>query len=161
MCDQLVNTDVVTTAIHVPMVFPTGADELLTISEIGELSASAIDQLQLFELETQLTKNQRNDYRYYWIRLRGENNPIRTIVNGITISQSIDFYDRFVIANLSRQRFRDIIRVIDETVSNYPFAPSWWYRHRIDYLVSKGSVVFKPGSPDIVESQIGKIKLKQ
>lgn len=159
LCDYLVDFDVVTTSVHVPMVFSTLGDELLTITGLGDLSESGIDKLQLFSFESALPKTERDAYHYYWAQLRGENNPVRTIINGLAISQSIDFYDRFIFANLSQRRFRDIIRVIGETVGNYPFGPTWWYRHRIDYLVSKGTIDFKPSEPTFDESSDGKIKL--
>lgn len=159
LCDYLFDYDIVTTSIHLPMAFATLGNELLTISGLGEISALGIDELELFSYESKLSKTQRNAYRYYWQQLRGENNPIRTIINGLAVSQSIDFYDRFIIANLSQQRYRNVMRVIGETLGNYPFVPSWWYRHRIDYLVSKGSIAFKPDEHEVVGLSVGKIKL--
>lgn len=159
VCDYLFDYDVETAAIHVPMAFATLDNELLTISGLGEISAPGIDEFKLFNYESKLPKSQRDAYRYYWQQLRGENNPIRTIINGLAVSQSIDFYDRFIIANLSQHRYRNIMRVIGETLGNYPFVPSWWYRHRIDYLVSKGSIAFKPDEQEIVGLSVGKIKL--
>lgn len=159
LCDFLMAFDVPTTSIHVPMIFPTLDNGLITISELGEINASNIDEFHLFHFESQLPKHRRDGYHDYWVGLRSENNPVRTIINGLAVSQSIDFYDRFVLANLSRQRFRDLTRVILETVGSYPFVPAWWYRHRIDYLVSKGSVDFKAADQSMVEPQVGKIKL--
>ncbi|WP_225424181.1 DUF3658 domain-containing protein [Lentilactobacillus buchneri] len=127
----------------------------MIISKLGEISEDAIDEFQLASLQRDLSANSRRAFSYYWHDLRSENNPIRTVINGTVVSQSIDFYDRFVLANLSQRRFRNILRVIGETLGDYPFTADWWYRHRIDYLVSKGSVDYK-ADPDAI---VGKIKL--
>ncbi|GAA2978564.1 DUF1835 domain-containing protein [Lentilactobacillus parakefiri] len=154
LCDYLKDFSVKTVTIKVPMTFVRD-DHLMIISQLGEISEEDIDQLGLFSLQSGLSTQSRRSFSYYWRDLRSENHPIRTVINGNIIGQSIDFYDRFVLANLSRRRFRNIIRVIGETLGDYPFAPEWWYRHRIDYLVSKGSVDYK-NDPN---RKVGKIKL--
>lgn len=138
------------------MNFVTSDNALAIISGLGDLTPENIDEFNLFDLEKSVSKNRRTAYSYYWRDLRSENNPIRAVINGKCISQSIDFYDRFILLNLSDERFRKIIRVIGETIGNYPFAPEWWYRHHIDYLVSKGSLEYKI-DPDMM---VGKIRIR-
>lgn len=154
ICDYLKDFSVQTMSVKVPMTL-VREDSLMIISKLGEISEDVIDEFQLASLQRDLSANSRRAFSYYWHDLRSENNPIRTVINGTVVSQSIDFYDRFVLANLSQRRFRNILRVIGETLGDYPFTADWWYRHRIDYLVSKGSVDYK-ADPDAI---VGKIKL--
>jgi hypothetical protein len=156
LCNYLKNSTVEMSSIKVPMTFVTSDNALAIISGLGDLTPENIDEFNLFDLEKSVSKNRRTAYSYYWRDLRSENNPIRAVINGKCISQSIDFYDRFILLNLSYERFRKIIRVIGETIGNYPFAPEWWYRHRIDYLVSKGSLEYKI-DPDMM---VGKIRIR-
>jgi hypothetical protein len=158
LCEALADKGARVFEIHVPLSFVRG-EALVTLSSLGELLYDDIERLGLTKFEKPLTRQQRKVYRYGWRDLRSDNTPVRVNINGQLVSQPINFYDQFLLSQVSSKQFRNVVRVIGETLGRYPVgAPDWWYRHRIDYLISKGVLNFQKADPHVNELDPGKIK---
>lgn len=161
LCEALLNKNTQITEIHVPLSFVKG-EVLVTLGSLGELVDEDLEQLQLTQYERPLTRNRQKVSSYVWHDLRSDNTPVRVNINGQLVSQPITFYDQFLLSQVSPKRFRNVIRVIGETLGRFPVgAPDWWYRHRVDYLVSKGVLDYQKTDPQINHLDPGSVKLNQ
>lgn len=150
LCEELKGFKAPISMVHVPLTLTQG-NTLYQLDSISDLTPPDFDNHHIFRLETQLTRETRLAYSNQWRALKRDNTPVRVVLNGHLLSQPIDFYDRFLLANLSRRQAVEIDEAISNTISFGPSGvPDWWYRHRIDYLVSNKVLAFQEGHRDRV-----------
>ncbi|KRL23574.1 DUF3658 domain-containing protein [Lentilactobacillus kisonensis] len=160
LCEWLAGKRIQSVEIHIPLSYVT-VKGLRTFASLGEIFAEDIDNLALLDLQRPLTNPQRQAYGRAWMALRNDNTPVRANVNGHILSQPITFYDQFLISQISARRFRNVLRIIGETLGRFPVGvPDWWYQHRVEYLISKGVLDYKKDGQGIGSLELGSVRLK-
>lgn len=158
LCDYLSEHQLQMFSIHVPLSYAIQGNRLITLDSIGEITEDQLATLNLFKTEKVISAEKQLAYSYEWRELRSDNTPVRAMINGHMLSQKIDFYDQFLLGNVKKHRFRNIIRVIGDTIGSSPIGVAdWWYCHRIDYLISKGVLDYKMPT----NMAVGSIKLNK
>lgn len=153
LCDYLKDQLVSATFVHVPLIFKNYPFEF-QLSHFEDASLFDFVYRDCLKTEQLLSRNICLTYSYLWRDLRRDNTPLRIMINGHLMSQPINFYDRFLLSHVTSTHFNRIASVIEKTIEEGPLGvPGWWYRHRIDYLISNRVLWFEASS--------GRIKLRQ
>lgn len=156
LCDYLRDAQNQVTSVHVPLIL-SYEQFLFSIHSLGELSTADFAKYHLFSGEQPLLRDTRIAHSYLWRDLRKDNTPLRIMINGHLMSQPINFYDRFLLSHVSSVDFKKIPEVIGEVLGDGPSGvPAWWYRHRVDYLISKKALWYEKTS----QQKWGRVKLR-
>ncbi|KRK58343.1 DUF3658 domain-containing protein [Lentilactobacillus hilgardii] len=156
LCDYLKDIGNQISSVHVPLTL-SHSRFLYELNNLGELVTDDLNKYHLFDYEQSLGRDARISHSYLWRDLRKDNTPLRIMINGHLMSQPINFYDRFLLSHVSPTVFTNILQVIGQTIGDGPSGvPDWWYRHRIDYLISKRALWYE----EPVRQSAGYIKLR-
>ena len=91
-------------------------------------------------LERPLSSSEREMYALLWEDLRGENAPLRAVINGNLLSVPEEFYDFLIWRELTDKPLKQAF-LIGNILGKYPVGTyDWWYAQRIDTFIEQGKI---------------------
>lgn len=75
-----------------------------------------------------------------WGRLRNENAPLRTVINGRVTSVPASFYDFLIWKYLGNSPINEAMLIGKILGENQLGVGDWWYAQRIDHYIRKGKI---------------------
>jgi len=97
--------------------------------------------LDFLPLATKLSRNEITITSNYWNKIKQENTPLRSVINGNVYSVSADFYDSFIRSKMGNEPFK-VAALILRVLNEYRFGiGDGWVAYRIKDMISTGELV--------------------